>query len=92
MAVCGPNLEKMAELKPAFIESGTVTAATSSPLTDGASAMLVCSEEFATSHGLKPLASILSTAVSGVPPEIMGYGLSLRVKKHYSGLDYPWMI
>ena len=69
-----PNLEKMAELKPAFIESGTVTAATSSPLTDGASAMLVCSEEFAISHGLKPLASILSTAVSGVPPEIMGYG------------------
>ena len=37
-----PNLEKMAELKPAFVESGTVTAATSSPLTDGASAMLVC--------------------------------------------------
>ena len=69
-----PNLEKMAELKPAFVESGTVTAATSSPLTDGASAMLVCSEEFAVSHGLKPLASILSTAVSGVPPEIMGYG------------------
>ena len=69
-----PNLEKMAELKPAFVESGTVTAATSSPLTDGASAMLVCSEEFAISHGLKPLASILSTAVSGVPPEIMGYG------------------
>ena len=69
-----PHLEKMAELKPAFVESGTVTAATSSPLTDGASAMLVCSEEFAISHGLKPLASILSTAVSGVPPEIMGYG------------------
>ena len=69
-----PDLEKMAELKPAFVESGTVTAATSSPLTDGASAMLVCSEEFAISHGLKPLASILSTAVSGVPPEIMGYG------------------
>ena len=69
-----PNLEKMAELKPAFVETGTVTAATSSPLTDGASAMLVCSEEFAVSHGLKPLASILSTAVSGVPPEIMGYG------------------
>ena len=36
--------------------------------------MLVCSEEFAISHGLKPLASILTTAVSGVPPEIMGYG------------------
>ena len=69
-----PNLEKMAQLKPAFTESGTVTAATSSPLTDGAAAMLVCSEEFALSHGLTPLATIVSTAVSGVPPEIMGYG------------------
>ncbi len=69
-----PNLEKMAKLKPAFTESGTVTAATSSPLTDGAAAMLVCSEEFALTHGLTPLATIVSTAVSGVPPEIMGYG------------------
>ena len=69
-----PNLEKMAQLKPAFTENGTVTAATSSPLTDGAAAMLVCSEEFALSHGLTPLATIVSTAVSGVPPEIMGYG------------------
>ena len=69
-----PNLEKMAQLKPAFDESGTVTAATSSPLTDGAAALLVCSEEFALANGLNPLASIVSTAVSGVPPEIMGYG------------------
>ena len=69
-----PNLEKMAQLKPAFDESGTVTAATSSPLTDGAAALLVCSEEFALANGLTPLASIISTAVSGVPPEIMGYG------------------
>ena len=69
-----PNLEKMAELKPAFVESGTVTAATSSPLTDGASAMLICSEEFAIQNSLRPLASIVSTAVSGVAPELMGYG------------------
>ena len=69
-----PNLEKMAQLKPAFDESGTVTAATSSPLTDGAAALLVCSEEFALANGLTPIASIISTAVSGVPPEIMGYG------------------
>tara|TARA_B100001540_G_scaffold394_1_gene419 strand:- start:1 stop:1128 length:1128 start_codon:yes stop_codon:yes gene_type:complete len=69
-----PNLEKMAQLKPAFDENGTVTAATSSPLTDGAAALLVCSEEFALANGLNPLASIVSTAVSGVPPEIMGYG------------------
>ena len=69
-----PNLEKMAQLNPAFDESGTVTAATSSPLTDGAAALLVCSEEFALANGLTPIASIISTAVSGVPPEIMGYG------------------
>ncbi len=69
-----PNLEKMSQLKPAFTETGTVTAATSSPLTDGASALLVCSENFAMENGMKPLASIVSTAVSGVPPEIMGYG------------------
>jgi len=69
-----PNLEKIAQLKPAFDESGTVTAATSSPLTDGAAALLVCSEEFALANGLTPIASIISTAVSGVPPEIMGYG------------------
>ena len=69
-----PNLDKMAQLKPAFIESGSVTAATSSPLTDGASALMVCSESFAVDNNLSPLASIVSTAVAGVPPEIMGYG------------------
>ena len=69
-----PNLEKMAQLKPAFIDSGTVTAATSSPLTDGAAGLLVCSEDFALENGLNPLASIVSTSVAGVPPEIMGYG------------------
>ena len=69
-----PNLEKMAMLKPAFIDSGSVTAATSSPLTDGASAMLICSESYAMEYGLTPLASIVSTAIAGVAPEIMGYG------------------
>ena len=47
--------EDIANLKPAFLANGSVTAATSSPLTDGASATLVCSEEYATSHGLTPL-------------------------------------
>ena len=69
-----PNLEKMAQLSPAFIESGSVTAATSSPLTDGASAIMVCSESFAVDNDLTPLASIVSTAVAGVAPEMMGYG------------------
>lgn len=68
------SLEAMAGLKPAFDANGTVTAATSSPITDGASAVLVCSLEFAQKHGLKPLAKIKSMAVSGCAPEVMGLG------------------
>ena len=70
----GTTLEAMARLKPAFVADGTVTAATSSPLTDGAAFLLVCAEEFAIDAGITPLASIVSTAVAGVPPEIMGIG------------------
>lgn len=66
--------EDIANLKPAFLANGSVTAATSSPLTDGASATLVCSEEYATSHGLTPLARIKSIAVAGCAPETMGLG------------------
>ena len=66
--------ESLAELKPAFKEDGVVTAGTSSPLTDGASAVLVCSEEYAAKHGLTPLARIKSVAVDGCLPEIMGIG------------------
>jgi len=76
-----PNREKMAELKPAFTETGTVTAATSSPLTDGAASVVVCSEVFGREHGIEPLASIVSTSVAGVPPEIMGYGPVPATKK-----------
>ena len=66
--------EGLAGLKPAFDQSGTVTAGTASPLTDGASASLVTSAEFAKAHGLKVLAKIKATAVSGCAPEIMGIG------------------
>lgn len=68
------NAEKMATLAPAFDASGTVTAATSSPLTDGASAVFICSEAYADKHSLPKLAAIKSIAVAGVPPEIMGIG------------------
>jgi acetyl-CoA acyltransferase len=68
------TLEGLAGLKPAFDQSGTVTAGTASPLTDGASATLVTSEEFARANGLKILARIKSIAVSGCAPEIMGIG------------------
>jgi acetyl-CoA acyltransferase len=75
------NLEKMATLNPAFDAKGTVTAATSSPLTDGASAVLVCSEAYADKHALPKLAIIKSIAVAGVPPEIMGIGPVDATKK-----------
>jgi acetyl-CoA acyltransferase len=73
--------EGLAALKTAFLEDGSVTAGTSSPLTDGASAVLVASESFVRSHGLKPLAQIKSIAVAGVPPEVMGIGLAPATRK-----------
>jgi acetyl-CoA acyltransferase len=66
--------EGLAGLKPAFSTEGSVTAGTSSPLTDGASAVLVCSEDYAVKHGLKMLARIKSIAVAGCAPDIMGIG------------------
>ena len=68
------DLETLSGLRPAFDENGTVTAGTSSPLTDGVAFLLVCSEDFAKSNGLTPLARILSSAVSGCDPELMGIG------------------
>ncbi len=77
------NMEALAGLKLAFRApgQGTVTAGTSSPLTDGAAAVLVCSEDYARRHGLPILARIRSTAVAGVPPEEMGMGPVPAVKK-----------
>ena len=66
--------EKLATLPPAFDATGTVTAATSSPMTDGAAAVLVVSEEYADKHGLPKLARIKSFAVAGLAPENMGLG------------------
>lgn len=61
-------------LKPAFDKDGTVTAATSSPLTDGAAATLICGEDYAERNGLRAIARIKSIAVAGCAPEIMGIG------------------
>ena len=66
--------EGLAGLKPAFRADGTVTAGTSSPLTDGAAAVLVCTAEYARRHGLEPLARVKSIAVAGCAPEVMGMG------------------
>jgi acetyl-CoA acyltransferase len=73
--------EGLAGLKPAFDAAGSVTAGTSSPLTDGASAVLVTTEEYARAHGLPILARIKSVAVSGCAPETMGLGPILSSQK-----------
>lgn len=70
----GTTMEDLAGLKLAFDQNGTVTAGTASPLTDGASAVLVCSADYAVKNGLKVMAKIKSMAISGCAPEIMGIG------------------
>ena len=68
------NQEILNGLKLVFDQNGTVTAGTASPLTDGASATLVCDEEYAVSNNLPILARIKSIAINGCPPELMGLG------------------
>ena len=68
------NQEILDGLKLVFDQNGTVTAGTASPLTDGASATLVCDEEYAVSNNLPILARIKSIAINGCPPELMGLG------------------
>ena len=69
------SLELMASLSPAFLpEVGSVTAATSAPLSDGAAALMVMSEAEAQRQGITPLVRVLATAVVGVPPAVMGIG------------------
>ena len=79
----------LAGLKPAFLATGTVTAGTSSPLTDGAAAVLVASADYAERHGLPVLARIQSMAVSGCQPDIMGIGPVPATRKALAraGLD-----
>jgi acetyl-CoA acyltransferase len=68
------SAEALAGLKPAFRKDGSVTAGTSSPLTDGAAVVLVCSATFAREHGLTPLARIAAVSVCGCAPDVMGMG------------------
>ncbi len=91
MAARAPTRRSKAspDLKPAFNAEGVVTAGTSSPLTDGASAVLVCSEDYARKNGLEILAAVKSMAVSGCEPSIMGIGpvgASLKALKR-AGLE-----
>jgi acetyl-CoA C-acetyltransferase len=68
------TIEKMAKLAPVFSKTGTITAANSSGITDGAAAMVIASEKFVEENKLKPLARILATTSAGVDPRRMGIG------------------
>jgi 3-oxoadipyl-CoA thiolase len=75
------SLEKLASLKSAFAKDGTVTAGNSSGINDGAAAMLLASEEAVNKYDLQPMAKIISMAVAGVDPSIMGIGPVPATKK-----------
>ena len=75
------SLEKLASLEPAFIKGGTVTAGNSSPLNDGAAAVVLMSAEKARESGITPLARVITMAVAGVRPDIMGIGPVPAMKK-----------
>jgi acetyl-CoA acetyltransferase family protein len=75
------TLEKLAALKPAFRENGTVTAGNSSGLNDGAAALVIASEEKARELGVEPLGAFVGSAVAGVDPRVMGVGPVPAVRK-----------
>jgi acetyl-CoA acetyltransferase family protein len=75
------SAEKLATLKPAFREGGSVTAGNSSGLNDGAAALVIASEEKAHELGIEPLGSFVASAVAGVDPRVMGIGPVPAVRK-----------
>ncbi|MFD4467383.1 acetyl-CoA C-acetyltransferase [Rhodococcus sp. NPDC058505] len=77
----GTSYEKISQLKPVFRPDGTVTAGNACPLNDGAAALVIMSDTKAKALGLTPLARIVSTAATGLSPEIMGLGPIEAVKK-----------
>jgi acetyl-CoA acetyltransferase family protein len=75
------SLERLASLEPAFIKGGSVTAGNSSPLNDGAAATVLMSAQKARDLGITPLARVVSMAVAGVRPDVMGFGPVPAMKK-----------
>lgn len=75
------TIEKLSSLKPSFREGGTVTAGNSSGINDGASLLMIASEEFVKKHNLKPRAKFIASAVAGVDPSFMGIGPVPATKK-----------
>jgi acetyl-CoA acetyltransferase family protein len=75
------SMEKLAALKPAFVKEGTITAGNSSGINDGSAAMLLASEAAVKKYNLKPVAKVISMAVAGVDPSVMGMGPVPAVRK-----------
>ena len=75
------SMERLAKLKPAFTQGGSVTAGNASPYSDGAAAVTVVSADYARAHGLKPMGRFLSFAAAGVEPDVMGVGPIQAVPK-----------
>src|SRR5262249_45187554 len=78
------TVEKLAKLQPVFRKGGSITAGNSSPINDGASSVLLASEEVVKAAGITPLARIVSFAVAGVEPNFMGEGPIPATKKALS--------
>jgi len=83
------SAEKLASLKPAFRQGGTVTAGNSSGLNDGAAALVIASEAKAQALGIKPLGSFVASAVAGVDPRVMGIGPVPAVRKLLGRANVP---
>ncbi|ORN11576.1 Acetyl-CoA acetyltransferase [Lentilactobacillus parabuchneri] len=81
------NMEKLANLRPAFKADGTVTAGNSAPLNDGASALLLTTANHADSLDVKPVAEILGYAECGIDPSVMGYAPYLAINKLLQKLE-----
>ncbi|MDE3134030.1 MAG: thiolase family protein [Acidobacteriota bacterium] len=84
------SLEKLAELKPAFVEGGTVTAGNSSPLNDGAAAVLLADEASAGALGRAPLARVVSRAAHGVDPDVFGIGPVAAAERALARAGLAW--
>ena len=86
------SLEALAGLPPAFKKDGTVTAGNSSPMNDGAAALLLATEAGLARHGLIPIARLVSSAAAGVHPDIMGIGPVPSSRKALERAGSPPMI
>jgi acetyl-CoA acetyltransferase family protein len=84
------SLEKLAKLKPAFVEGGTVTAGNASPLNDGAAAVLLADEASAATLGRSPLARVVSKAAHGVDPDVFGIGPVEAANKALKRAGLSW--